>query len=43
MEDVFSNKNFDDILVDELLLESFDYTNQEPKFFSKYFQAINKT
>jgi hypothetical protein len=27
MEDVYSNKNFEDVLVDELLLESFDYTD----------------
>ena len=37
MRDVFSRKNFTEILVDELLIESYDYTNQKPMFFSKYF------
>jgi len=37
MRDVFSRKKFTEILVDELLIESYDYTNQKPMFFSKYF------
>jgi hypothetical protein len=37
MQDVFNDENFNDILCDELLIESYDYTQQRPMFFSKYF------
>ena len=37
MRDVFTKKNFTQMLVDDVVIQAYDYQNQRPMFFSKYF------
>lgn len=37
MKDLIGSKHYNEILSDELLVISYDYNNQEPRFFSKTF------
>jgi len=37
MTDIYADDTFDDILQDELLVESFEYESKKPRMFSKWF------
>lgn len=39
MKDLIGSRRYNEIISDELLVISYDYNNQEPRFFSKTFQA----
>lgn len=45
MTDIYANITFNEILQDELLVESFEYESKKPRMFSKWFQknAIDTT
>jgi patatin-like phospholipase/acyl hydrolase len=34
----FVNRTFDDIAVDELVINAYEFNEQEPRFYSKYFR-----
>ena len=34
----YGNRTFDDLLVDELLIPSYEYNHQTPRFYSRYFR-----
>lgn len=37
MKDIYANITFNQILQDELLVESFEYESKKPRMFSKWF------
>ena len=41
MMDYLGAEKFDNILTDELLVVAFEYNQQEPRFFSRYFSHQN--
>lgn len=41
MEDLLGDFTFEDILTHELFVVSYSYNEQEPRFFSKFFQNQN--
>lgn len=41
MMDYLGSEKFDNILTDELLVVAFEYNQQEPRFFSRYFSHMN--
>jgi hypothetical protein len=38
---LFGLKGFKDVAIDELLITSFEFNDNDPRFFSKYFQSID--
>jgi patatin-like phospholipase/acyl hydrolase len=38
----FGNKTFDDLVVDELMINAYEYNSNQPRFYSKYFRNVNK-
>lgn len=38
----FQNKTFDDIVVDELLINAYEFNHNQPRFYSKYFRKAMK-
>lgn len=41
MRSLIGEFGFDKILSDELIVTAFDYNQQEPRFFSKYFDWVD--
>ena len=37
----FKDAKYSDLLVDEILLPSFEYNRNSPRFYSKYFAKLN--
>lgn len=40
-EERYGNRTFNDLLVDELLIPSYEYNHQRPRFYSRYFREID--
>jgi len=38
----FKNKTWDDIAVDELVVNAYEFNSQQPRFYSKYFRHAKK-
>ena len=38
----FGNKTFNDIALDELVINAYEFNSQQPRFFSKYFRKTRK-
>jgi patatin-like phospholipase/acyl hydrolase len=38
----FGNRTFDDIAVDELMINAYEFNSQQPRFYSKYFRKTRK-
>ena len=38
----FGNRTFDDVVVDELLINAYSFNSQQPRFYSKYFRNTKK-
>merc|ERR1719329_162527 len=41
LEKRFSDRTFNDLAVDELLISAYDFNSQQPRFYSKYFLHHN--
>jgi len=38
----FGNKTFNDIVIDELIINAYEYNSNQPRFYSKYFRDVKK-
>ena len=38
----FQDRTFDDIAVDELMINAYAYNSQQPRFYSRYFKHTKK-
>ena len=38
----FQNRTFDDIAIDELVINAYEFNSQQPRFYSKYFRKTRK-